>query len=218
MREDVMKALEYMFEKLRENESEIIANDISERAITHKMGEYLQQFYSDYNVDCEYNRNSVEKREKPKYVDLAKDEYERLYPNGRWNRGENDTKDISTYPDIIVHKRMCNDNNLLIIEVKKSHSEVDYELDRMKLRYFTNKESSEVRGQAHNYGFDYGVFIEIGIHPVKIPSKIEVYVDGRKSQIESENLLQYFACIGKEKDDCDFNKNSENTIVSVGRM
>src|SRR5258708_925486 len=33
--------------------------DVSERAITHKLAEYLQQRIPYLNVDCEYNRNSA---------------------------------------------------------------------------------------------------------------------------------------------------------------
>ncbi len=35
----------------------LLENKVSERAITHKLGEYYQYIFDEWNVDCEYNLN-----------------------------------------------------------------------------------------------------------------------------------------------------------------
>lgn len=42
---------------LLKNDHYLLKNDVNERSITHKLGEYYQFIFSDWNVDCEYNRN-----------------------------------------------------------------------------------------------------------------------------------------------------------------
>lgn len=92
----------------------LLEHDVNEKAMTHKVAEYLQTSFSDYNVDCEYNRN----------MELAK----------QLNLTNEDS--AITYPDIIVHKRGSNDNNLLIIEAKKSNSNQDISHDKKKVEAF----------------------------------------------------------------------------------
>ena len=72
---------------------------VGERAIVFRFAYYLQKqleesTYSDYIVDCEYNRNG----EKAKIL--------------------NEERQKGVYPDIIIHKRNSNDFNLLVIEFK----------------------------------------------------------------------------------------------------
>jgi len=42
---------------LIENDNYLLINDVSERAITHKLAEYYQNLFPKWNVDCEYNKN-----------------------------------------------------------------------------------------------------------------------------------------------------------------
>ncbi|MDA3813601.1 MAG: hypothetical protein PF570_05035, partial [Candidatus Cloacimonetes bacterium] len=66
LQEKVNRALD----KIKINEQKIIANDISERTITHKLAEYLQVVIKEYDVDCQYNRTSDFGPNKPKYLDI----------------------------------------------------------------------------------------------------------------------------------------------------
>ena len=34
----------------------LVEYKVAERALTHKLEEYMQMFFFDYNVDCEYNK------------------------------------------------------------------------------------------------------------------------------------------------------------------
>ncbi len=76
-----------------------INHHVGERAIVFRFAYYLQRIldehclYPDYNLDCEYNRNG----DKPKIIySLEK----------------------NVYPDLIIHQRGSNDNNLLVMEFK----------------------------------------------------------------------------------------------------
>lgn len=42
---------------LLSRDSYLLVQDIHERTITHKLAEYYQQLFPDWNVDCEYNKN-----------------------------------------------------------------------------------------------------------------------------------------------------------------
>ena len=51
-------------EKFIEKEAFLLENDINERAITHKLGEYLSGiFLPKYSVDCEYNKMQAASQE-----------------------------------------------------------------------------------------------------------------------------------------------------------
>ena len=49
--------LEIALSELIERDSFLFEADANERSITHKLAEYLQAQFQDWNVDCEYNRN-----------------------------------------------------------------------------------------------------------------------------------------------------------------
>lgn len=67
---------------------------VHEQAISFRIAHYLAKIFKYYDVDCEYNKNI----DKYKEIDGGK-----------------------IRPDIIVHKRGNNENNLLFIEVKKDN-------------------------------------------------------------------------------------------------
>src|SRR5690606_29531179 len=108
----------------------------NERTLTHTFAIYLQQLLPDMHVDCEYNRHD----NNPKEMFLS--------------CGAGDTYDTdaqTVYPDIIIHQRRC-DNNLLVIEFKKTSSRVSEEKDFLKLY--------EYKRQLH---YQYALFIEFDV-------------------------------------------------------
>lgn len=103
---------------------ELLAFDVNERSITHKLAEHLQHQFKSFKVDCEYNRDE----ERPKAIHLTPEDT------------KTDSLEAKTvYPDIIVHHRggRCNE---LMIEVKKS-SMPDVYHDQKKLRAFTDPDN-----------------------------------------------------------------------------
>lgn len=99
---------------------EIGKHYVGERAIVFRFAHYLQNElvkkhkYSNYHLDCEYNRNGSETKYLPSF------------PRG-------------TFPDLIIHKRGDNyPTNLLIIEFK-TYWNTDTERDNLKVQEFVDK-------------------------------------------------------------------------------
>ncbi|MDH8676945.1 hypothetical protein QE109_02235 [Fusibacter bizertensis] len=137
----IKRRVEIAIEMLRVNDNYLLKNDVNERSITHKLAMYLDQtFGKEYDVDCEYNRNIDDSRNR-KMIDIIISEVE--------------STTQSVYPDIIVHKRGRNDANLLVIEVKKSTNRDNGDFDIKKLECYTDSSSSS------SFTYTYGVFIKL---------------------------------------------------------
>lgn len=161
----VKQALEESLSDLFNKDFSLLKNDVSERAITHKLAEYIQIRFADFNVDCEYNRNTVLGPRHAKELKIQRDEFANQLNQ---SKDEDDLLSISAYPDIIVHIRETNETNLLVVEMKKENSKVAKDYDYRKLRAYT--EISE----DNKYHYQYGVFIllETGNNEPKEPELI----------------------------------------------
>lgn len=102
--------------QLLSNDIDLLIVDANERSITHKLAEYLQTKFPDWNVDCEYNRNGLNSKKLSAFVKNIKSD---------------NTDAVSVYPDIIIHHRRTSEN-FIVIEAKKSNSRVE-DLDDQKL-------------------------------------------------------------------------------------
>ncbi len=126
-RDDIEYRVKLAIEGLWEHDRHLLTTDASERSITHHLANYLQQQFQDRHVDVEYNRDGHE--------------IKRL-------RDPLDVSNCAVYPDIIVHLRGTNDDNLLVIEVKKKSE--DNGLDEQKLVEFTKPVTQS--GLGYSYG------------------------------------------------------------------
>jgi hypothetical protein len=151
-REGIEQVLNDSLADLFCRDSHLLKFDVSERAITHKLAEYLQARIPNLNVDCEYNRNS-EISNDPKKIVIEKKRIDELFEGGITYSKLAELVSISIFPDIIVHRRTKNDENLLVVEVKKRNSTVTHDHDYNKLRAFT-----EISGR-NPYHYKYGVFL-----------------------------------------------------------
>ncbi|MDI7246976.1 MAG: hypothetical protein QME92_05845 [Bacillota bacterium] len=116
----------------------LLQHDVSERAITHKLAERLQRLFPGFDVDCQYNRNVELGPYAEKVIHTPRDKRkEELRDIPRSEQNEEKLLEVSTYPDIVVHRRLKNDKNMLVIEVKKRSNERDCWFDRLKLGAFT---------------------------------------------------------------------------------
>lgn len=138
----------------------LLKENLNERSITHKLAVYLQRQFRGYDVDCEYNGN----------VESAASGYRKTIPDELCprlkeykRRSPDETKDLSVFPDIIIHKRGENRKNLLIIEVKKAldhplrAQDLGREFDCYKLCQYTNRQNVNT-----SFLYELGCFIEIG--------------------------------------------------------
>ena len=123
--QELKKKLKSSFELFLKNEKNLLEIDINERTLTSKFAQYLQKEFENYNVDCEYNRNI----ENIKRIKILEDKYKDIKPN--------DIEAKTVFPDIIIHKRGNNENNLLVIEAKKNNK--NDEIDKEKLKAYKNE-------------------------------------------------------------------------------
>ena len=102
---EVKDKIEEALEKLKDKDFVLLKNDLNERTISHRLAIYIEDIFTEYDVDCEYNKIP----EGSKNLDIIP----------RKGSVDDDTKAVTVYPDIIVHKRDT-DNNFMVIEIKKS--------------------------------------------------------------------------------------------------
>lgn len=105
--------------------------DANERSMSHHLANYLVPHFVGWDIDCEYNRDGIDD---PKMM---------ILPPRKTQPSALDVHARTVYPDIIVHHRGVGgaDNNLLVIEVKKSSNGDgdEFEYDRIKLREFQSQ-------------------------------------------------------------------------------
>jgi len=130
---DIESKIKSALTSLIECDGYLLKQDANERSISHRLAVYLEPLFFDWNVDCEYNRNL--------------DDIKKLnLPIKEVSTADLDAKTV--YPDIIVHKR-GSENNLLVIEIKKSSNKDNQGIfDRKKLEAFRSQ-----------LGYKFAVFI-----------------------------------------------------------
>lgn len=151
--DQVKERLETALRKLYVRDNYLLENDAHERSITHKLAEYLQQLFPDYDVDCEYNldRQGSRFRKKwvaPKLTGKMLEQFDAIkklinIPKKSAHsellvKSLEENIDLiarNFYPDIIIHRRGSNKFNLLVVEAKKGL--LDDRLDRERLSIFT---------------------------------------------------------------------------------
>ncbi|MDW7760676.1 MAG: hypothetical protein SCM96_08565 [Acidobacteriota bacterium] len=118
----IKNAVNCAIDKLKLNDEELFDVNINERSISHKLAEYLQQEFTGWNVDCEYNRKMKDRKTLNVSFNDVKDD---------------DIEAKTVFPDIIVHRRQTH-KNLLVIEIKKKGMSINK--DKTKLEAFTGRE------------------------------------------------------------------------------
>jgi hypothetical protein len=130
-----------------------------ERAIAHRLAGYLEYELSKdgiiqdshpVRVDCEYNRH-LQSQKVHKILAERLSIVEKARRTATPDPDDDDFFVFSIAPDIVVHERGSDTNNLLVIEVKKATNTEIPEYDRLKLECFTNKSSG--------YGYKLGAAV-----------------------------------------------------------
>lgn len=112
--EEVQKRVSHALNDFTKQDFQLLQLCADERAATHRIACYLQNYFSDWHVDCEYNRRGKK---------------------SKTQRG------LLVRPDIIVHHRNSPEN-LLCIEAKKEGGFLDD--DRIKLKNFTDPKGEDI--------------------------------------------------------------------------
>lgn len=138
------------------NENYLFENNSSERNMVFHFARYFtvllnNTYLKDYNVDCEYNKNKLG--------------YKEIMYNF-------DNKQHKIYPDLILHERGSNKNNILAIEFKKfnNYNKLSKEKDYYKLKALTNNHGE--------FKYKLGLFIILGKKRELV--KIIYFVNGNK--------------------------------------
>jgi hypothetical protein len=131
-------------------ETHLLAHDFGERALTHRLAVHVEQRFSGWDVDCDYNRLGERRLCLPRGSIVSTD----------------DDLGKSVFPDILVHRRNVPEN-LLAIEVRKSTNHQPAEHDRHKLRAMTDPHLW--------HAFHAGVLLTLARRRMAAP---EVYVGG----------------------------------------
>ena len=136
--------------KLYAEQVYLITNEVHERSIVFWFGVYLNDElknseYKNFNLDFEYNKNHSNPKKTTNF------------PKG-------------TYPDLILHKRGSNKDNILMIEFKTWWDD-DNVKDINKLKDFTNQDGE------YRYKIGYSIILNKSRKDCKITKVIngEVY-------------------------------------------
>ncbi len=119
---ELLRLVDTALARVYEEDRNLILQQTHERAIVFRFGLYLYELlkesvFSDYDLDCEYNRKGYG-------TDIKS---ARGFENG-------------IFPDMVLHKRGPQEYNLLIIEFKP-YWNTDNSRDLEKLRTFTSSAS-----------------------------------------------------------------------------
>lgn len=115
--DDVVCKTELAIEMLLRDDFYLLSNNLNERSITHKLAEHIQVQFPEWHVDCEYNKNH--------------DQVKSIHLEAQ-TTDNTDTDATTVYPDIIIHRRGF-DQNLLVVEVKKSTNPNNGNFDKKKI-------------------------------------------------------------------------------------
>jgi hypothetical protein len=115
-KEQVTEILEYAIEQLKKNDSVLFDLNVSERALMFHMARYIRDKTPvNLNVDCEYNRHLTD----VKTLHYLKRKL-----------GVETKSDV--FPDILIHERNSDKNNILVVELKKCDGDLNQDIEKLK--------------------------------------------------------------------------------------
>jgi hypothetical protein len=132
------------------NETNTLTRGLNERTISTHLSNYLKPYFKGYDIDHEYN-GDIDKPNDRKALDIASNRLNEI------GKKTNLKANYKLSPDIIVHKRGTNKNNLIVIEVKKDSSpDRDKEFDLIKLEHLT------IDYLGNHYNYKLGIALSFG--------------------------------------------------------
>lgn len=155
----IIKLLKQSVDLLYTNDSYLIEHFVHEQDISHRIAHYFENLLNHYswykkssfNIDVEYNRNFDDSKQV--YRNCHNCDIDRCYIHQSHYKIDN--YQSSCKPDIILHERGSNDNNILVVEIKISNDESKE--DFAKLSAFTCNASV--------YKYKMGIYINIDNQP-----------------------------------------------------
>jgi len=157
--DDVIINIKSSLSEIFKNDMILIDNDANERTISSSLISYLKERIKDYDIDSEYNRHGSELK-----------------------TIESNTGQKIIIPDIVIHKRNNDRNNLVAIEIKKS-TNPKRKNDEEKLEALTKKDS---------YSYKFGILIILDMDSPCYNSYFEIFRNGKK--VKRINYNDYKNC------------------------
>ncbi|TCV46108.1 hypothetical protein [Agrobacterium tumefaciens] len=132
--DEIMGRFEEAVRLFLKDQAQLLELDVNERAVGATLAHlFVREMFPDHKVDAEYNRVGLDGT--PKRLNLPPE-----------CGGDN----TPVYPDIVVHTRGDNEENLLVVEIKMMTNRQPRECDHVKLEAF--------RAQLH---YRVGAFLEL---------------------------------------------------------
>jgi hypothetical protein len=121
-RDDASSIVNQAIDQLIEHDSELLDLGVTERSLAHQLATYMSLsnlVQPPLKVDCEYNRHLSN----IKRLNLPQRE-----------AADRDLCATIVFPDIVVHKRNSDEQNFIVLELKKLGEDIAY--DEQKLNAF----------------------------------------------------------------------------------
>ena len=139
--------------QLLKNEQANLKRNISERNLSSHLAFYLKRRFNEFDIDPEYNGSIDYKTNYKKGLEIAEDKIKRI------KKEKNDNNFYRITPDIIIHKRCIDEENLVVIEVKKDVSKAnEKEYDFIILEELTR----DHLGNRYNYKLGIALELDTG--------------------------------------------------------
>jgi hypothetical protein len=132
----MQKAVQDALRLLFANDGFLLETDCQERAIAARLGVYLAPHFPRHSVDVEYNRHGLE----PKRL---------ILPETCRGGGER-----LIVPDLVVHQRGHDQENILVVQIKKETNHQSRDCDR-----------AVVAGMRAVFGYAFGLLIDLPAGP-----------------------------------------------------
>lgn len=125
--DEVKRYLKQAIDRVKKADRHLFDVNASERCIAARLAMYLQEYFVEYDVDVEYNRDGDNSKELQGVAQCHPRKRDQRTPSGL------------VLPDVIVHRRGDNNSNLLVIEMKKASDPRGIDCDRQRLRAFRDQ-------------------------------------------------------------------------------
>src|SRR3989304_9374327 len=138
-KEIVTEKINNCVNKLYNEDSYLFESGVCERCLMFRLAHYLQANFSDYFVDCEFNKMGFNEYKHIDKVEL--------------NSLGNELKRM--FADIIIHKRNSNvEDNYVCLEIKRTRRAINNDVRR--LERMTNSRGFKHGNTRYIYGYDFG--------------------------------------------------------------
>ena len=159
---DVRYGVKSALKLLNKKDKHLMLYNLNEQAIAHQLAVKLAKYFAKLNVDCEYNGN-VDANKGRKEIQMLNDKLGKFKSRRhKPHLPREEVINLSVTPDIIIHKRGRNRDNMLIVEIKKSTNKNTYafEFDEEKVKAYTLPEGHSSDKSFFCYKF--GLILIIG--------------------------------------------------------